>query len=571
MIFFAPVVGLTQSIGYQSGATAPVPEQVYWYEFEQPTGWSTENCNYNWITNGQSVFTTSDGSAAGSNDTKKVYVKWLNSILNNNDRTITVTTNGCDSTGLNVIRNLTIQTKYLPPPTFKTAGGSTITSLNVPCYANEITLRLESIADAEYYRWELPAGWSRKGSPGVNLFSTTTPNVEVTVAEGASNTSIKAYTSIASFNGPGATLPVTRNADQISITTNPLVYCSSIKPVTYQATGIPGLTYTWTYPSGWSCQSGCNSSTITLVPDGSNVQGQAVTARGSTTCASQNIQTNIASANINFSTAASPDFTISGPLLVCTSPTPFTLSNVAPTVPITWTATPANLFAVSSGNGANTTLSAANSNSSGQGMITFTIDSGCGNPVQVERAVWVGSPSISSFNYINTSFPEWPATGDVCTNSVGHYTASIHPDYPSSHYADIFWSASGAQLSMSSGSAVTVIYNGPVGTYATISATAVGQCGQEAGHHTVLLLLGDCGGGGIIMAYPNPVKEELIVSLPEAGSEVTLYNSSQSVVYSQVAGGNEVIVPVKELPNGTYYLHIRSSKGLLQRQIMVSH
>ncbi len=100
------------------------------------------------------------------------------------------------------------------------------------------------------------------------------------------------------------------------------------------------------------------------------------------------------------STAVSPDFTISGPLLVCSSGTPFSLSNVASSASITWTATPSNLFTVSNGGGANATLTAAN-NANGQGTLTFTINSNCGNQLQVERTVWVG---LTQYLYFSASY-----------------------------------------------------------------------------------------------------------------------------------------------------------------------
>ncbi len=172
------------AIDFSADADNPIPEKVYWYEFKPPTGWQTTNCNYNWSTNGQTLVTTSDGNYAGSPFDKRVYIKWLNSPLNNHPdgRKVTVSLTGCDSTQLIGFEDLTVNPKYLPPPTFQNSGGGTITSLNVPCYTNEITLRIESIPDREFYHWELPIGWSKKGSPGANMFSTTSPTVEVTVA-----------------------------------------------------------------------------------------------------------------------------------------------------------------------------------------------------------------------------------------------------------------------------------------------------------------------------------------------------------------------------------------------------
>ncbi len=64
--------GSTGQITFSPGADNPVPEQLYWYEFQPPNqSWETTNCTYNWITNGQSVFTTSDGSSVGDFSTEE--------------------------------------------------------------------------------------------------------------------------------------------------------------------------------------------------------------------------------------------------------------------------------------------------------------------------------------------------------------------------------------------------------------------------------------------------------------------------------------------------------------------
>ncbi|MBX2967130.1 MAG: hypothetical protein KF845_13370 [Cyclobacteriaceae bacterium] len=134
------------TITFSPGADSPIPEQVYWYEFKEPTTeWKTTNCGYNWITTGESLFTTSDGNHWGDHTTKRVYIKWLNSPINvhPDGRKVLLTVAGCDSTQLDGNRDLVVRPKYLPPPTFKNAQGGSISSLNVPCYANEITLRIE--------------------------------------------------------------------------------------------------------------------------------------------------------------------------------------------------------------------------------------------------------------------------------------------------------------------------------------------------------------------------------------------------------------------------------------------
>lgn len=78
--------------------------------------------------------------------------------------------------------------------------------------------------------------------------------------------------------------------------------------------------------------------------------------------------------------------TISGSSFVCTSGSQFTLNNMPVGATATWTATPANLFAVSSGSGTTTTLSATNG-VQGTGTITFVVSTNCGNQVQDRKSV----------------------------------------------------------------------------------------------------------------------------------------------------------------------------------------
>ncbi|MBX2964848.1 MAG: zinc-dependent metalloprotease [Cyclobacteriaceae bacterium] len=98
---------------------------------------------------------------------------------------------------------------------------------------------------------------------------------------------------------------------------------------------------------------------------------------------------------------------ISGPSLVCTNGSTFMLNNVPVGVQVTWQATPANLFQTSSGTlptGVNTLiLNAANNNVSGQGTLTFTINSNCGNQLQVERTIWVG---LTQYLYFSASYSQ---------------------------------------------------------------------------------------------------------------------------------------------------------------------
>ncbi len=260
---------------------------------------------------------------------------------------------------------------------------------------------------------------------------------------------------------------------------------------------------------------------------------------------------------------------LTGPSLVCTSEETFTLNNVPSGATVTWQATPANLFATSSGSGTIPALAAANSSTSGAGTLTFTITAGCGNSVQMQKAVWAGPPSLTNFNYTVSDVPQYPATGDVCANAIAQFSVQTHALYPS--ISNILWSSVGAQLSVNIGSNVVAVYNGQVGTYAVVSATATGQCGQWIGHYTVYQEVGDCGLGGVIMKvpYPNPATDVLIVPV-EPGHIVELYNSEQERKYLAEATGNEVVILLQGIPNGAYTLVIKSKDKTERKRILVN-
>ena len=76
-------------------------------------------------------------------------------------------------------------------------------------------------------------------------------------------------------------------------------------------------------------------------------------------------------------------------------------------------------------------------------------------------------------------------------------------------------------------------------------------------------------------AYPNPSNDHLTVAVKEVESDeevfVTMTNKSSEKVYSSQTKDTEIIIPTQHLPEGTYYLHIQSNKGLVQKQIIVNH
>jgi hypothetical protein len=574
-----------QSITYSVGGNEPIPFELYTYTFS--TTQSTANCTYSWFSTGDYSVFTPDGAAAGSFIEKNVYIRYTNSAVNSTERNLSVAVSGCSITALNKIYNLAVKPKYLPAPHFVNSGGSRITSQNVPCYSSSAIISVEEISNAQYYNWVLPAGWSKKDSPGVNMFTTTGPSVEVTPAPGNTNVTVSVKASVGPFNGPSSNLAITRSGSPqiLFVGTNPVVYCNSDALVVYEVTALPNFTYTWTYPSGWTCQSGCNTNRITLKPNGSIVSGQAIFAQARTTCSGQTYTSNNVSQAINFSTSVSPDFQVLGPNLLCNTGT-YTLQG-STNSNVTWVAS--NTFI-----NINATTGVANRVSDGGVSVNARVN--CGSTVQqVSKVIWVGKPGNT---FSGSTRVTW---GQVVT-----YEATAQ-DYATSY----FWSFSpnvglcgttyggNCQFGISSNS-ISIWWE----QSGSITLNSTNSCGTGlAKSKTVTLQTGGGPGGGggcnpcqrvsqkgevmdstsfqkenlledFIKVYPNPTNSKFSVELDQSLIEksdvsIKLYDNLGHLVQAISSSESTVPVDASGLQKGIYLLVIQSGNIIEKRRLLI--
>jgi hypothetical protein len=74
-----------------------------------------------------------------------------------------------------------------------------------------------------------------------------------------------------------------------------------------------------------------------------------------------------------------------------------------------------------------------------------------------------------------------------------------------------------------------------------------------------------------IKAYPNPVKDRLVVSIPDASDMITsasLTDLKGQVVYTRAFNATTVSIPMEDLPGGLYLLNVSSVKGITHLPIM---
>jgi hypothetical protein len=106
------------------------------------------------------------------------------------------------------------------------------------------------------YTWTFPTGWTQTGGGNTN-------SVTVTVGSGSGNITVTPSNSCG--NGTAQTLavtPTTVPAQPSTISGNPTPYFGTSE--NYSVTNVPGVTYTWTFPTGWVQTGGGNTNAVTV-------------------------------------------------------------------------------------------------------------------------------------------------------------------------------------------------------------------------------------------------------------------------------------------------------------------
>ncbi len=249
----------------------------------------------------------------------------------------------------------------------------------------EGTSQSYSVTNAGFtYNWTLPSGWTIDSGSGTNSITVTvgsgSGNVAVVAVDGTCNSIARTF-AVTSSDVPAQPSSIIASADACLGTS-----------VTYSVTNVPGTTYTWTLPSGWSQTGGgtTNSITVTVGSGSGNVQ-----VTPSNSCGNGSPQT----LAVTSSDVPAPPSSISGNTNVCEGGSETYFVNNVPGVSYNWTF-PTGWVQTAGG----TTNS-----------ITVTIGSGSGN-IQVTPSNSCGDGTPSLFAVISAAGPLQPSTISGTTN-----------------------------------------------------------------------------------------------------------------------------------------------------------
>jgi len=251
-----------------------------------------------------------------------------------------------------------------------------------PCLGSTETYSVTNVAGITF-TWTFPGGWTIVSGQGTN---------SITVTVGASSGTITITPSNACGNGTAMTKVVSVldiPAQPSAISGNST--CCAGTSLTYSVTNVPGLTYTWSFPSDWTITSGqgSNSVVVTVGATSGNVQVVPSNICGTGTAQSK---------ALTVITTPSQPSAISGNSTACRlSSQGYSVTNVAG---VTYTWTVPTGWTISSGQGSNSILVLVGSTS---GNVTVTPSNSCGNGPSQTLAVTVqmsapSQPSVISGN-----------------------------------------------------------------------------------------------------------------------------------------------------------------------------
>jgi hypothetical protein len=415
------------------------------------------------------------------------------------------------------------------------------------------------------YAWTLPDGWKEVGTGRTGFFGTPINFITIEPINCSKPSSVTVFGTLAGA-GPfcgmaekSATATIALNGANPVATVGPQPgytggsQCNTT-PVTFYATTNVALgcigSYNWTFPLSWSFVSQSGNS-ITLQPSGNPNDSNPIKATLNFTCGSS-----VTSGNYVPPYTAS---TLASPSAVCYSGSQLTLNNVPAGASVTWTAQPSNLFTVSSGSftgsggNHNILLAAENSNTSGSATITFSINAGCGNPVQIQQTLWAGNAQIQDILYPSST---------VTPNQLIPLSIVTTPGSSNEYYK--------AEISRKFGGYNHTVYGNVMefslpmtGTF-NIKVYADNVCGWPQNFYPLVFFCLE--GGGMFAVYPNPTDNYFNIEMSDSDNKTTLTETeTYQVTLIDDKGTERLSISTQEkkkridtshLKNGQYILRI---------------
>ncbi|MBE9491802.1 MAG: S8 family peptidase [Bacteroidetes bacterium] len=264
---------------------------------------------------------------------------------------------------------------------------------------------------------------------------------------------------------------------------------------------------------------------------------------------------------------------VTGPTLVCTSNSTFTLHNRPAGTTVNWEKSPYLNYV--SGQGTNNYTVKAKSIASDISWVKATINGDCGD-VTIQKDVWAGEPYFFHIRLVdyNTGSPIY----ELCRGEFNY----IQAEYIGSSLAGVDnnwdWQSSEFNIGFPLYPDKSIGLIQPFGSYGTIYMKAHNQCGYSYQNSFGLSVI-DCGGWFFGMS-PNPSDDYVDITATKNDKaenaseyyEVKIYNSLKVAAY-QIGKTKEPLLRIntKQFQNGVYFVHFTAGDQVVVKQLVVSH
>ena len=469
-----------------------------------------------------------------------------------------------------------------------------ITGLECVAYGTTgMTYSIGAVANATGYEWQVPSGWTNSiSTDGLTITITGTNNTSGDVrvrALGCSSGAHSAFKALTVNVGP----------PQPGLITGPTCITPSGGNLVYSVTPVANANgYTWNFPSGWLVQGSDNSASINVIPSGNGgeVGVVALGCNAGTNSAKRAVTVtpapaqpgvitydvfdgNPTSVNTCIGKGAVQSVTFSIPAQVPGA------QNYTWTFPAAWNAAPiittgltatVSTDATSGGeisvvaNGSATGCnSQARTLQAVRGGLEFCVDvftiPGFKGYAVMEETITNGTPPYTYAWYVGTLTGTPVGTESAyfaSASSLGTKTVFvvIHEDGGCTTTLEIPGTVTPAQDICTPGGIM------PLAATARISTGANSSAAKQ-------IVSSESVSGSSLKLFPNPSADDINIVLPEnAGrASVNIYNAAGTLTKALSSVEKETKVDIRDYPNGTYIVLVRTASGILHDKFIVKH
>lgn len=260
------------------------------------------------------------------------------------------------------------------------------------------------------------------------------------------------------------------------------------------------------------------------------------------------------------------NLSISGPPYFCTSQD-YSINNLPRGATVTWSAT--GSISISGSNTANPV--SVSKSTDGSGTLTANINTACGSFNVVKNNIQAGNPALPTF----ISYP-----ASRCVDQPYELTPILPAGTSITAISGLNGGVQEPLVETSYG-----VYIVPPNVY-SIMLTLNNNCGSST--FTRLFPRSNCFSYGYSV-YPNPANQTLTIDyqgntgIEENSSEslmlileekqIKLFNDKGTEVKTATirTGKSKTVLDTRDLPEGTYFLHITEAKETIKKQIIIKH